>query len=313
MDLLSFLEKIINKTGSSSLPPVFCFVGKKYPALFFQHLHKLYKNNNHVLQFLDAQSLLEDASARSMLEMSFLGSKMLYVLQDFSVFDPKKQNTLLQYLTGYKGPHTIQFFSEQPIMVKIPTVVLPHDIDQQLFVTLFTMFFPEQQQKTKSSVIQAFFKKYTFCSLENACLLMNYVLVLGAKSEHAVEELFEHLFVPEKSLFVLSTYFFARQEKEFFGWWQLIKHDYSDVFWTTFWSEQLFRAHAYKELMQQKDIFQAKKCAFRLPFSFVQREWKQVTFEQLKKAHDTITTIDWHIKNGIAPHFEQFFLGFFKV
>ena len=313
MDLLSFIEKITQKTGSSSLPPVFCFVGKKYPALFFQQLLKLYKNNNQVIQFLDTHQLMEDASVRSMLEMSFLGTQMLYVLQDFAALDPKKQNALLQYFAVYKGPHTLQFFSEQPIVLKIPTVVLPHDVDQQLFITLFTMFFPEHQQKAKSSIIQTFFKKYTFCSLENACLLMNYVLVLGARSEQAVEELFEHLFVPEKSLFVLSTYFFACQEKEFFAWWQLIKDDYPDVFWTTFWSEQLFRAYAYKELMQQKDMFQAKKCAFRLPFSFVQREWKQVTFAQLKKAHDTITTIDWNIKNGVSPHFEHFFLSFFKA
>lgn len=312
MDFISFLSILNDKTGSRKLPPVFCFVGKKYPALFFYHLKQVYKKNEYSIQSLDCENIAQDASYKSHLEMSFLGTYYFYWLTNFMALDAKQQQMLQHYFEQYEGPHTLHFFTDKPLITKIPVIELPHDVDLALYVQLFTLFFPEHATKAKSPVILSFFKKYKYLSLENACLLMNYALVLGSKIDYAVEELFDALIVPEKSLFTLSGYFFAKQDREFFKLWHTIKDDYGDVFWTTYWSEQLFRAYCFVELMQKKDFAQAKKSAFRLPFSFVQKDWRTASLMELKSAHNQITTIDWNIKNGISSHFEHFFLNFFE-
>ncbi len=312
MDFIAFLSILPDKTGSRKLPPVFCFVGKKYPALFFYHLKQVYKKNEYIIQSLDCENIVHDLSYKSHLEMSFLGTNYFYWLTDFIGLDAKQQLNLQSYFEQYEGPHTLHFFTDKPLIAKIHAVELPNDIDLELYIQLFSLFFPEYATKAKSQVVLSFFRKYKFLSLENACLLMNYALVLGSKIDGDVAELFDALMVPEKSLFTLSSYFFAKQDREFFKLWHAIKDDYGDVFWTTYWSEQLFRAYCFVELMQKKDFAQAKKSAFRLPFSFVQKDWRSVNLIELKNAHDQITTIDWNIKNGISSYFEHFFLNFFK-
>ncbi len=312
MNFIEFISILNDKTGSRKLPSVFCFVGKKYPALFFYHLRQVYKNKEYVMQSLDCEIILVDGAYKSHLEMSFLGSNYFYWLANFSELETKQQSLLQSYFEQYEGPHTLHFFSDKPSSSKMPTIELPQDIDFELFVQLFSLFFPEQVNKIKSPAILSFFKKYKIIALENACLLMNYALVLGSKIDYSVEELFDALIVPEKSLFTLSSYFFAKQDREFFKLWHTIKDDYGEVFWTTYWSEQLFRAYCFVELMQKKDFAQAKKSAFRLPFSFVQKDWRTINLTELKNAHHQITTIDWHIKNGISSYFEHFFLTFFQ-
>lgn len=309
MNFIEFINTCNDKTGSRKLPPVFCFVGKKYPALFFQHLRKVYQHKEYVIQSLDCQTMIADGAYKSHLEMSFLGNTYLYWLAHIVDLDIKQQVTLQNYLEKYEGPHTVYFFVDKPLQIKISTIDLAHDIDIECYVQLFSLFFPDQVSKSKNPVILALFRKYKVIPLEDACLLMQYALVLGSKIDYeSVAALFDTLIVPEKSLFVLSTLFFAKQDREFFQLWYTIKDEYSDVFWTTYWSEQLFRAYCFIELMQKKDFAQAKKSAFRLPFSFVQRDWKNIKVATLKTAHDHITTIDWNIKNGISPYFEHFFL-----
>lgn len=311
MNLVSFLSILNDKTGGRKLPPVFCFVGKKYPALLLYHINQLYKKNSYAIKYLDAEISAHEALYKSHLEMSFLGTTSLYQLSDFSHIESKQQQLLQNYLEAYEGPHTVYFFSDKPLQSKLPAIELTDTIDFEFYKELFSLFFPEHAHKAKNNIILSFFRKYKYCSLENACLLMHYALLIGAKTDASVEELLDALVVPEKSLFVVSSYFFAKQDKEFFQLWSAIKDDYSDVFWTTFWSEQLFRAYCFVELMQKKDIVQAKKCAFRLPFSFIQKDWKRTTLGALKNAHAHITTIDWNIKNGVSPYFEHFFLNFF--
>ena len=98
--------------------------------------------------------------------------------------------------------------------------------------------------------------------------------------------------------------------QQFFESWNSMSRDYSDLFWTTFWSEQLFKASAYISLNNGKNFLQAKRIAYRLPFSFIQKDWKMLKVHELAQAHNQLYAIDMNIKNGLNAHLEHFYLNF---
>jgi hypothetical protein len=113
--------------------------------------------------------------------------------------------------------------------------------------------------------------------------------------------------VPELSLFTLSQYFFARDGMRFFKQWSILKDQYAAPFWISFWSEQLWRASSFIELSEQHNFAEAKRISFKLPFSFIQRDWKNVTVQELKRAHDVLYHCDCAIKNGGDPNVLELF------
>jgi hypothetical protein len=113
-----------------------------------------------------------------------------------------------------------------------------------------------------------------------------------------MEEWFNKIIAADVSLFTLSTYFFAKKSKQFF---QLLAHigpQYSEIFWVSYWSEAVWKAHYYIAFTKAKQFSEAKKISTRLPFNFIQRDWKLHSPESLKKAHQHLYEIDFSLKNG---------------
>ena len=100
---------------------------------------------------------------------------------------------------------------------------------------------------------------------------MHYAKVLGANTDYFISAWLEKIITPERSLFTLSTYFFAKKAQLFFAEWKNIFGQYSEQFWIAFWSEQLWRAHHYVDYSKAKQFALAKKIGYRLPFTFMQR------------------------------------------
>src|SRR5581483_4322949 len=107
-------------------------------------------------------------------------------------------------------------------------------------------------------------------TLDNAYMLMHYAAMVGVPDTTFLTEWLPHLIAQEQSLFTLSTHFFARDAKKFLQQWKDMQPLYGEPFWITFWSEQLWRAAHYCDLMAHKELVEAKKIGFRLPFSFMQ-------------------------------------------
>ena len=68
--------------------------------------------------------------------------------------------------------------------------------------------------------------------------------------------------------------------------------------------------------MQKRDVVQAKKMSFKLPFSFIQSDWKRANLQELKQAHQFLCTVDYNLKTGGGDYglelmYEKFFLGQF--
>jgi hypothetical protein len=301
VDLLSFLRY----ENISDANPIICFVGDEYPALFFSPIKQKLKN---FLPLVTIDSITNDAELKSHLEMSFLGSKTIYCLSPNLI---ESNPHLLRYLMEYKGPNIISFFSQKLKSTdNTLSVDLPSEINYTLFLELFTTLYPLYGKKS-SSFIKNIFNNYNSLSLDSSYLLMHYCILIGNKSEIFMQEWLSSIVHPEKSLFTLSTYFFAKKGPLFFELWNSISHDYSDLFWITYWSEQLFKAHAFILMNKNNNFLQAKKIAYRLPFSFIQKDWKSISLLELQNAHNHLYNLDWNIKNGLSTNFEHFYLQFF--
>lgn len=298
MDLVAFLSH----ESLHSLGRVFCFVSKQNSLLITKIFKKKFEAISSNLKVID--TVESEAALSAQLTMGFLGQSSLFWLSEELLSENPITLSLLQ---AYSGPHFIGYIGKTVSKAAEITIEIPEELSYEQFMNIFAALYPQQSIKS-SACAQQIFKISPTVSIQSALVLMHYCILVGNRSEVFLQSWLPSLLNPEKSLFLLSSLFFSRKEEQFFQLWALIYEDYSDPFWTTYWSEQLFKATLFCLLMHAKNFTQAKRVAYRLPFSFVQKDWKFFSSEELKQAHNHLYAIDWNIKNGLFAHFEHFFL-----
>jgi len=88
---------------------------------------------------------------------------------------------------------------------------------------------------------------------------------------------------------------------------------YLPPFWANFWADQIWRAYVFCDLMKQKKYAEAKKAQYKLPFSFVNRDWSSYSATELRNAHHFLSNLDFKLKNGASEiGLEYFYLQFFN-
>lgn len=160
-------------------------------------------------------------------------------------------------------------------------------------------FLPEPDRARVRFVLQKIFAKTGVLSLEQAVRLTDYALVLGARHQEAFVSNWLHIIAkPESSLFQLSSALFARDTRSFWTQWKQITPDYEFPFWLSYFSDQFFRAYFFLVYRQEGNLELAKKISYRLPFSFIQRDFRKHTPAQLLAAHTRLCELDHHLKTG---------------
>ena len=250
---------------------------------------------------------------------SFLGISALYLLQNVGQLDTKKQESLISFLKNYHGPNKILFFTQAQLVAEVPDswclIDTPLKIDKKLFVSLTQWYGVAENERTKQ-FIDYLFTGYEQVPLDTACLLIEYMLLVGANTIQFFGELAEHIMVSDQSLFALSQAFFKKNSKQFFKQWQRVHHHYSPQFWLSFWSDQLMRATLYVALQEEQKVAYARKISQRLPFSFINYDWKNYTPRELQATHAFIYSLDHRLKNGGDDQFidllySSFFANYF--
>lgn len=298
--------------------PVICFRSQNtYPVLFFSRLFTYLKNNKTLR--IESCDLEEQniADIKGRLSTSFLGTSTLYWMRAVSVLDQKIKQEFLQYVRNYLGPNRVVFFAlheDIPYHAKDTIYIdIPEHIDKQhaidLLQTLCGFDATHAQQ-----FAQAVFARHKEIALDGFCMLVQYGQLLNVASVSSfLDDWLEYILTPKASLFTLSTHFFAKDARLFFPLWVRIQHEYSPQFWVAYWAEQLWRAHGFLQLHKKNKKDDAKKMAFRLPFTFIQREWRNYSMRELKQAHAMMYTIDFRLKNGGNEHvLDLFFSKFFS-
>ncbi|HEV2601717.1 MAG TPA: hypothetical protein VGT41_05440 [Candidatus Babeliales bacterium] len=298
MDIATFFTNIQERSFLERFSVV-QFCSPQYPLLFFSALFERVKKRTDVLvRFFDfdAQSDVEIAMA---FQTTFLGMRGVYWLGDIDTLDGARKKKWVTFLMHYTGPHTLIFYSTVALesMINGITISVAEGIDKKTAVALLNIDNYEEARLC-IPVLEALYARLTVVTLDQVYVCMRYARLAGRNKQVFINEWLGLLVYSEKSLFTLSQYFFAKDDKKFFALWSVIRKEYSTVFWILFWSEQLFRASCYVQCMKQRKHADAKKISFRLPFSFIQRDWSLHTYGQLRDAHAAIYSIDCNVKNG---------------
>jgi hypothetical protein len=308
------LIDIIKNAESINKHPVICFTGT-YPVLFVSFLLRHLKNcDTHSITTIDWQQVTVQ-EIKAQLSVSFLGETFVAWCSDLGQLEARQKKELFSFLATYKGPHAVWFFSAETDLVKLKhswTVIqIPQSLDWHMFKQLFQVLF--ESEFSKLQPLELIFKKKGSLGFDEAALLSQYALLL---SKSAFEEFCSSwlgLMVPQdQSLFELSTQFFAKNQKRFFALWKNIGGQYPAPFWLVYWSDQLFRAASFVQYSRKQEFNEAKKIAYKLPFSFIKKDWQQYTYTELAAAHDKVYALDFQIKNGGTDSWlDLFFVQFF--
>ncbi len=317
MILTTFVEQV-KHTKTLTLARVFCFSAatSPYPLLFFHHLFAFFKRNQLPITRINIEHGDVGAIKALLSTMSFMG-EMVYWLEGFSELSDKKQQELLVYLRVYHGPHRVLFFSDKMTEAMSQSaendgmqfVELPRDIMMHDFLAVRSLV--SDQLQSKSSFASQLTMYSDYLSLDNVCLLAHYELVLGKSADDFFAQWITRIIDPTSSLFVLSQHFFGKKLKPFFRQWATMSESYATTFWPTFWADQLWRAYIYCDLMKQQKYAEAKKVQYKLPFSFINRDWQRYSLNELRAAHDFLTDLDFRLKNGGSEIGLEHFYGQF--
>lgn len=301
MKFLSFLTSV-NQPNFFEKYRIVCFSGQKdfYPLLFFSLFFKQQKLNGLAV---DTVQLEEDsASVMAKLSTSFLGNSSFYWLKNIAELKPKKSKSLLLFLEEYAGQNRIAFFMDETIAYTAQDVDLmvdiPSNIDEMTFFQLATVLGKPLPVYHKENVKKLFHKMRHTVSLDISCMLLRYLTVSGKNTTALLAGGLDHILAPEYSLNTLSKYFFSKDSRSFFKLWGYMADNYSPQFWIAFWSEQLWRAYNLIVLLRNRQFSEAKKISFRLPYAFVQGDWRKFDLKKLQDAHHFLYLIDCSLKNG---------------
>lgn len=321
MQLKEFLTRYQSDNTLLEKQTIICFaISEKstLPIIFSSSCISLFKADGYQIETLDV-GRINYSQVVSQLETSFLGMSLYYWLKGFDDIDLNYRSLLIDFLARYQGPHKIIMFLSNGDIAKLAkhhsVISLVSTVDTSLFTAILNFF----KKKTTTSIIKLvthIMSNYSTIDLDQACMIMNYMQVMG-RSDESTQQLFEKILESERSLFILSQHFFSKDFPAFYALWSRFESEYPMTFWTTFWSEQLWRAYHAHYFLKQNNVSVAKSIGFRLPFTFMQRDWKKVTLKELKNAHQSIYELDLAYKNnvetqtGIDLFYSKFFLNSF--
>lgn len=317
MNLVDFFESYT--ANQSSLPVIIFRMDLRtgtYPSFLFTFINRFitrcgYQRVSSCSETFDSSQFKQQIQAFS------FGENYWYWLADAGELDKKSFDALCHIISHYTGPHSISFFIKKTDDVVLPKngiiIELANLVAKDEALRIMHHLFPDQAGKI-DALLSMLYKKSATYSLNMICLAMQYLIIAGKGRDQFMREWFDRIVVPDASLFDLSSHFFGQRGKSFFEVWNRIADAYSDQFWTAFWSEQIWRATWYIYYMRNRDYSEARRVAFRLPFSFTKTDWNRYQIKTLKKAHEAIYRIELDLKQGAdSGRLELFYSQFLSA
>lgn len=296
----SFLQALAQSTDRAHYPLLF----EQFDAALFHYLVQLIAQARSLeVQIIDPAEL-EEQALQSLLQMSFLGQQRLIVVGDLSELAPRKRDQLLIHLTDYAGPHVVisgctkenAGILDQTVAIEVPVIA------DKTFIANFIKLIAEDEKE--AGRLERFFNALTRTmnlSCAQLIQLLPYAQVIGSRTQEFETELLPRIIMVESSLFDVGSAFFAKDLNLFSTRWRTINNHYQTPFWLSYFSDQLFRAACYAAAKKEGAITEAQRIAFRLPYSFVQRDWKLHQPWALWQLHDQLIHYDAHFKMGGDP------------
>lgn len=302
-------EKFIKTLPASiadNYKPVVWIYSKTDVRVAFSYIITHLKRTYITYQYTSLESTdVDRLKLDQLLYTTFLGSSHLYSIM--CVGDKGSHELLQERLNKYSGPHCIVVYSTDPLNVSdamtdnIQYIEIPEFIDFNGCVDLLPVISSNKEhQKNAHYIATQLFKRSKKWPLETICALAYYAPLFDINSPSAVAmaNYFAQLYGFQHSLFLLSQQFFSGKIPLFLSLWKEHSEIYPEQFWISFWSDQIWRAFFYLNYLKQGQHTQAKKIAFRLPFSFIERDWRLWDYIALQKLHTQLYQLDSKAKQG---------------
>jgi hypothetical protein len=277
--------------------PVICFTGKEFPLLFFSVFkQKLNESKIIKVKSLDVQELKLDI-LKSELSSTFLGTKLFYWLGNIDNASSRLKEDIILFVSEYKGPNVISFFTSENFNIDSGN---GYNFLCEIEKKYLYKFYAFITGKTNNN-LDLFFKNFdSDLNIDSIILLFYYFNVLGSRFNSFFLEWKDRLIKTESSLFTLTSLFFSKSKTGFFKYWYKIKISYPDTFWTVFWLDQSFRAYWFLEFKKNKDFKNLKRISFKLPFSFINGDFRKNNSDNLLKLQDSLYLTDCSLKLGLG-------------
>lgn len=316
MHLKEFLDQTVSDGNLFRIGSVTCFAVKEtaaIPIVFLSHIISNARAHSAIIESIDLNES-DMAHVLGQLQTSFLGMGLTYYLRNCHELDKKNRQSLFEYLSTYHGPHKILMCALNEDAVRLNKqclVEIPEAMNAAALLALLN-FLKRKSNPQIQKFIHTVCASYGTITLDQACMIISYMQVIGKFDECA--HVLERILQSEQSLFALSQYFFAKDAPSFFKRWAAIEAEYPMTFWCTYWSEQLWRAYYARYYLDHQQLQQAKSIGYRLPFSYLQKDWKKSSLIALKNAHQSIYELDVAYKNNIETQagIELFYTKFFQ-
>lgn len=315
MDFKSFLQSG-TKADFWTSSKIFCFSGPDFCPLFLNTFFDVLQNNQ-ILPYPKRKIMVEDIKNdfHAQLEQSILGNYNFYWLGNLS--EHSKNTKFLNYVFNYNGPHIISFFISSDFkglkLCRDSTLVM---IDSEIGIddakSIIAFLSPKMSDK-KVSLVNKVFSSKNKIGLDSICMLINYFELMNVNLMDELCGYLEPIFGQQPLLSNLATAFWTKNSKEFFRVWSEICKDYPDVFWVIFWSEQVWKAYNTIYFLNQKNFIKAKQCGYGLPYSFINKDFKNFKLEDLRNLYEFLYKIDFAIKTGSTFYsLDLFYLNYFN-
>jgi hypothetical protein len=296
---LSDLKYFLKSAEIFEKVPVIFFVDTTGTSLVPSFLYQVVRTYHVACRVRDINSN-ENEMLVAELASTVLGERVCYILA--GIQERLKKNTIPSLAT-YRGPHSIFCIVPELLpSLTVPVVTISTIIAPAQFLELNNLLFNEELTSL-TPFMQQVFNRYKHISFQAAYALLSYQRCVPATDALFFDQWIEEIVVPEHSLFELSSAFFAKNCASALRLWHTIKDGYGAHFWPVYWSEQLFRAVVYRSLKEQQ-VSIPPAVSYRLPFSFIQRDWRISTLPDLVRAHDLLYTFDQRLKLGGTALFE---------
>jgi hypothetical protein len=291
VDLARFIHTVSTRPDDIRQFRVVQLIADSYP---FFLLHALRQRNGHLLQFHTVDVQREEMSALiARLTTTFLGASYQYWIVGHDSLSSKKAHLFVEFLKCYDGPHTLILIAPNPYKLssESTSIVLDDKFDKRDLAYLASFFGVKERGWMNQLPALA--------SIDQVCMLLYYA-ILGGEVYRRSSWMARLITIPP-ALFTISQHFFAQKPRDFFALWKEIEPLYTMPFWISFWSDQLWRAFFYVRYMRAQQSAKAKQYTYRLPFSFIKKDWCLYELEEeLINAHNWVYEVDFLSKNGVS-------------
>jgi len=295
MDFVSFCLTTHNSKQLFESQYSLLFNNQDVQLSYLSILHAIFAKSG--IQAVDVVQLQQGEydTLASMLSMTFLGQKKIYLFHGLSVLQPAEQAKYLQCFKTTKSEHIIflattkEYGYGKKIIVQ-PTLVRHEIMSLASIVT-------GKEEKYFVCFFDALENKGVKVTPEEFNLVLSYSNLVGRKTPDFFTNWMPRIFSSQKSLFQLSQAFFAKDLENFLRLWLVMNEQYSIAFWSTFFSDQLFRAALIIMARKGKKMI-SQEVEKRLPFSFLKNDWQLHDVDKLIILHQTICDFDIAFKSG---------------